>query len=49
MLRITNFKMGLCESPTELKKRLERHIGARVEKCEIVRRSVDARRKNDVR
>ena len=49
MLRITNFKMGLCESPTELKKRLERHIGVRVEKCEIVRRSVDARRKNDVR
>lgn len=48
MLRITNFKTGLTESEAELGARLERFLGVDLKKFEIVRRSVDARRKSDV-
>lgn len=48
MVRIINIKLSLDENEAELKNKIERLIGKKLKSFRIAKKSVDARRKNDV-
>ena len=48
MIRIINLRAELSDSEGQIRARLEKKLGARVNRIKTVRRAVDARRKNDV-
>ncbi|MEE0944360.1 MAG: FAD-dependent oxidoreductase [Clostridia bacterium] len=48
MLRIINLCAGLNDDITEIKNRLEKQLGSKVNSVKIIKRAIDARKKNDV-
>ncbi len=48
MIRITNFRIELTYTEAEIKRKLEKLFNTKINSFKIARRSVDARKKNDV-
>ena len=48
MLRITELKASLLTEEADIRKKAEKLLGTKCKEIKIVRRTVDARKKNDV-
>ncbi len=48
MLKIINFRACIDDDESTIKNRLEKKLNCKIEKIEILRKSIDARKKNDV-